>query len=60
MVVWEYLILALPEFHTPVAVQGESAAVTALNHEGREGWEAVGMTALVNGSVAVLLKRRKT
>jgi hypothetical protein len=28
-----------------------------LNREGSEGWEAVGMTALEDGTVAVLLKR---
>jgi hypothetical protein len=31
--------------------------VEALNREGGEGWEAVGMTVLSNGTVAVLLKR---
>lgn len=54
---WEYLIVALPQFAAPTSVPGGSAAVDALNREGREGWEAVGMTALADGTVAVLLKR---
>jgi hypothetical protein len=54
---WEYLIVALPPFDVPSEQQGASPAVAALNHEGRQGWEAVGMTALTDGSVAVLLKR---
>lgn len=54
---WEYLIVALPEFQTPTSAQGESAAVTALNREGRAGWEAVGMTVIAGGVIAVLLKR---
>jgi hypothetical protein len=54
---WEYLIVALPSFDAPSERQGASASVAALNHEGREGWESVGMTALSDGSVAVLLKR---
>ena len=39
------------------AAQGESAAVATLNAEGAKGWEAVGMTALGDGTFAVLLKR---
>jgi hypothetical protein len=54
---WEYLIVALPRFEAPTAAPASSAAVAALNREGEEGWEAVGMTSLVDGSVAVLLKR---
>ena len=54
---WEYLIVALPPFNVPSGQQGASPAVTALNYEGRQGWEAVGMTSLADGSVAVLLKR---
>jgi hypothetical protein len=54
---WEYLIVALPSFDTPSERQGSSPSVAALNHEGRRGWEAVAMTALADGSVAVLLKR---
>ena len=57
MTAWEYLIVALPEFKSPTAAQGESDSVTILNREGAEGWEAVGMTALGDGSAAVLLKR---
>ena len=33
-----------------------SAAIGAMNREGENGWEAVGMTSLTDGSVAVLLK----
>jgi hypothetical protein len=29
-----------------------------LNREGAKGWEALGMTALDDGAVAVLMKRR--
>lgn len=54
---WEYLIVALPRFEQPTAVPTASAAVAALNREGDDGWEAIGMTSLVDGSVAVLLKR---
>ncbi len=54
---WEYVIISLPEFQPPTNVPGSSAAVEALNREGRMGWEAVGMTLLGNGHVAVLLKR---
>jgi hypothetical protein len=54
---WEYLIVALPPFNAPSEHQGASASVDALNQEGREGWESVGMTTLGDGSVAVLLKR---
>ena len=56
MTKWEYIIVALPRFEAPTAMP-ESAAVGALNREGEQGWEAVGMTSLVDGSVAVLLKR---
>ena len=57
MTAWEYLIVALPNFEPAATNQGESASVTMLNREGRNGWEAVGMTALVDGRVAVLMKR---
>lgn len=57
MTVWEYLIIALPAFDSPTATPGVSASVAALNREGSQGWEAVGMTALADGTVAVLLKR---
>ncbi|MDQ1517456.1 MAG: hypothetical protein QOE80_3286 [Actinomycetota bacterium] len=59
MVAWEYLIVALPAFVTPTRAPGASASVAALNGEGSKGWEAVGMTALPDGTVAVLLKRPK-
>ena len=54
---WEYLIVALPAFKDATPTQGQSDSVVALNHEGAEGWEAVGMTALGDGHVAVLMKR---
>jgi hypothetical protein len=57
MSTWEYLIVALPAFKTAVAIQGQSDSVLALNQEGAQGWEAVGMTALGDGHVAVLMKR---
>ena len=57
MTPWEYLIVALPHFESPTSAPGGSAAIEALNREGRDGWEAVGMTALPDGTVAVLLKR---
>ena len=55
---WEYLIVALPRFEPPTAMPA-SAAVGALNREGEHGWEAVGMTSLADGTVAVLLKRQR-
>jgi hypothetical protein len=54
---WEYLIVALPEFRPPSNTPGVSSSVTMLNREGVDGWEAVGMTALEDGTVAVLMKR---
>jgi hypothetical protein len=59
MKTWEYLIVALPAFGTAAATQGVSASVVALNQEGNAGWEAVGMTSLADGTVAVLMKRPK-
>jgi len=59
MVLWEYLIVALPAFEPPARLPGASASVAALNHEGDQGWEAVGMTVLTGGTVGVLLKRPK-
>jgi hypothetical protein len=56
---WEYLIVALPTFEQPTHTPGASASVAALNEHGGQGWEAVGMTSLATGVVAVLLKRRK-
>jgi hypothetical protein len=55
---WEYLIVALPPFKAAAASQGGSESVAMLNREGAQGWEAVGMTVLDNGAVAVLMKRR--
>jgi hypothetical protein len=54
---WEYLIVSLPQFEPAKAAQGHSTAVTMLNREGAKGWEAVEMTALGDGTFAVLLKR---
>ncbi len=54
---WEYLIVELPSLEHGTHAPGASAAVQALNEEGERGWEAVGMTLLVNSKVAVLLKR---
>jgi hypothetical protein len=57
MATWEYLIVALPQFEPPTTAPEPSAAVQMLNAEGAQGWEAIGMTVLANGGVAVLLKR---
>jgi hypothetical protein len=57
MSTWEYLIVSLPEFEPAKSAQGDSVAVAMLNREGAKGWEAVGMTALGDGTFAVLLKR---
>jgi hypothetical protein len=57
MVAWEYLIVALPAFEAPKHAPGVSASVAALNGEGNQGWEAVDMTSLADGTVAVLMKR---
>ena len=46
-------------FEPPVRAPGASVSVAALNREGNQGWEAVGMTALADGTVAVLLKKPK-
>ena len=59
VITWEYVIVALPEFQPPTQAPGASAAVVALNREGELGWEAVGMTALKDGAIAVLLKRQR-
>jgi hypothetical protein len=57
MTAWEYLVVALPPFGVARISQGESSAVDALNREGTDGWEAVGLTVLPDGSTAVLMKR---
>ena len=54
---WNYLVIALPHFQAPTSAPGGSAAVEALNREGQSGWEAVGMTVLADGVIAVLLKQ---
>jgi hypothetical protein len=60
MTTWEYLVVALPPFVAPTTQRGASAAVQALDDLGADGWEAIGMTQLADGSVAVLLKRPTT
>jgi hypothetical protein len=60
MTAWEYLIVALPDFGAATTSQGQSASVAMLNREGHDGWEAVGMTSLSDGHVAVLMKRPAT
>jgi hypothetical protein len=57
MTTWEYLILSLPRFEAAQDTRGHSPAVDVLNREGAAGWEAVGMTVLDDGSVAVMMKR---
>jgi hypothetical protein len=57
---WEYLMLALPRFEPPTPGRGESAAVHAMDEVGEQGWEAVSMSELSDGTVVVLLKRPKT
>jgi len=57
MTAWEYLVVAIPPFGVARTSQGESSAVDALNREGIDGWEAVGLTVLPDGSAAVLMKR---
>ena len=57
MTTWEYLIVELPSLEAATHAPGASAAVVALNKEGEHGWEAVGLTPLADGRIAVLLKR---
>jgi hypothetical protein len=57
---WEYLIVGLPPFEPARDTKGHSAAVEVLNREGADGWEAVGLSNLADGAVAVLLKRRSS
>ena len=57
MTTWEYLIVELPNLEPPTHTPGASAAVHALNKEGQQGWEAVGLTPLGDGRIAALLKR---
>ena len=57
MTTWEYRIVSLPTFEAAKTTPGGSASVDILNREGAGGWEAVGMTVLADGTVAVLLKR---
>jgi hypothetical protein len=57
MTTWEYLIISLPPFGAPTRLPTTSPALEALDEVGRQGWEAVSMTVLGPGEVAVLLKR---
>ena len=57
MTTWEYLIVELPPLELATHAPGGSAAVHALNQEGEQGWEAVGLTPLADKRIAVLLKR---
>lgn len=59
MTTWQYLIISLPAFEAPTRSPAGSPAVQALDELGGTGWEAVGMTVLATGDVAVLLKRPK-
>jgi hypothetical protein len=54
---WEYLIVALPAFPPASQTPGASDAVRQLNDEGDRGWEAVTLTPLADGTMAVLFKR---
>jgi hypothetical protein len=54
MPTWDYVIVELPGFEPATHLPGASAAVQALNEQ---GWEAVGMTLLAGGRVAVLLQK---
>jgi hypothetical protein len=54
---WEYLIISLSEFEPAKPSPGGSESVNVLNREGGNGWEAVGLTPLRDGSFAVLMKR---
>jgi hypothetical protein len=54
---WEYHIISLPTFEPPTSSPAASPAVRTLNEEGTRGWEAVGLTAMLDGGVVVLLKR---
>jgi hypothetical protein len=61
-VTWEYSVVALPHFDEPTATRSAhgSPAVALLNREGESGWEAVGMAALPDGTIAVLMKRPRS
>lgn len=56
---WEYLIVALPAFPPASQAPGTSEAVRHLNDEGDRGWEAITLTPLTDGTMAVLFKRPK-
>ena len=54
---WEYLIVALPAFPPASQTPGASDAVRHLNDQGDQGWEAITLTPLADGTMAVLFKR---
>lgn len=54
---WEYRLLSLASFEAPTTTPESSAAVTMLNEEGKQEWEAVGLSSLDGGGCVVLLKR---
>ena len=57
MINWEYRLMSLASFDPPKPDQADSDAVTLLNGEGRQGWEAIGLTTVAQGECAVLMKR---
>jgi hypothetical protein len=52
--------MSLPRFEEPTISSDPSPVVMMLNEQGAEGWEAVGMTVVPGGGVAVLLKKPRT
>lgn len=54
---WEYLIVSLPAFPPASQAPGASDAVRHLNDEGDRGWEAITLTPLADGTMAVFFKR---
>jgi hypothetical protein len=55
---WEYRIVAMPPFRPPTPTAVGSEAIHALNKEGEQGWEAVTMMELADGTITTLFKRR--
>lgn len=49
--------MSLPPFEEPTISDEPSPAITMLNEQGAEGWEALGIMVLSTGGVAVLMKR---
>lgn len=54
---WEYRLMSLASFDGPTPDDPDSDAVALLNGEGRQGWEAIGLTTVAHGECAVLMKR---